>query len=118
MVEAKCALKYLFEIAAETKREIQNNLYKNNNAISKYEELVELHKETEEKLHDKENEIKQQEYKHKKNLSQIERNYEEKVHTLTKQLNSHYTGDNTSELESRLIIMEELKNKIYSENVR
>lgn len=79
MAEAKNALKYLFDVTVETKREAQGYRYKNIQEDNRFEELLTVHEETVKKLNELEHKLLEINLEHKKGLSEAERQNEERV---------------------------------------
>ncbi|GFG32670.1 hypothetical protein Cfor_12769 [Coptotermes formosanus] len=79
MADAKCALKHLFELAAEMKRDVSNT-------ESKCEDLASAHQKTLRALTQCEHMLKEESEKYKQQIISIEREHQEKVHLLLRQL--------------------------------
>lgn len=79
MVEAKSALKYLFDVAAEAKREIQSSKFKNNQENNKYEELRDSFRKNSSRLNELEEKLFKETTKHKRDLAELDKQHEEKV---------------------------------------
>lgn len=105
MVEAKCALKKLFDLAADIRRKSANNEYK-------LEELQTAHEEALNRLSCSENLLKELNSRHKHMLSEIEHEYEEKITVLLKQLRGLTTTTEDENLKERLRIQEEALEKM------
>lgn len=83
MAEAKYALKYLFDVAVETKREAQGYRYKTMQEDNKFEELLTVHEDTVKRLNELEHKLLEINLEHKKGLSEVERQNEERVCCMT-----------------------------------
>jgi kinesin family protein 4/21/27 len=113
MADAKCALKHLFELAAEIKRDVSNK-------ESKCEDIASAHQKTHRELARCEHLLKEESEKHKQQIIGIEKEYQEKVHLLLRQLPvSQNWGAGDSILAERLHIqnqelekMEGLRNEL------
>ncbi|GLV42213.1 Kinesin-like protein at 3A [Carabus blaptoides fortunei] len=105
MVEAKCALKKLFDLAADIRRKSANNEYK-------LEELHAAHEEAMNRLSCSENLLKELSNRHTHMLSEIEHEYEEKITVLLKQLRGITTMTEDEHLKERLQIQEEALEKM------
>ncbi|XP_069689320.1 chromosome-associated kinesin KIF4A isoform X2 [Periplaneta americana] len=98
MADAKCALKHLFDLTAELKREVSNK-------ESKYEDLEAAYQKAVSKLALCEQQLKEHAQMHQQQLLSIEKEHEEKVFVLLRQLQgSENRETDDSQLEERLQI--------------
>ncbi|PNF43510.1 hypothetical protein B7P43_G09319 [Cryptotermes secundus] len=79
MADAKCAFKHLFELASGMKRDASNK-------ESKYEELLSTHHKVLSKLAQYEQQLKEESENHQQEIISIEREHQEKVLLLLRQL--------------------------------
>jgi kinesin family protein 4/21/27 len=116
MADAKCALKHLFELASEMKRDVSNK-------ESKCEDIASAHQKTLRELAQCEHLLKEESEKYKQQIISIEREHQEKVHLLLHQLpvsQNCEAGDSVlaerlhiqnQELEKMEVLRNELKDK-------
>lgn len=79
MVEAKSALKYLFEVATEAKCEMQLDKFKKNQENTNNLDLKEENKKFSQRIDVLEDELEKESMKHQRQLAEIDKQYEEKV---------------------------------------
>ena len=79
MADAKCALKHLFEVAAEMKRDVSNKEFE-------CEDIASAHQKALRELAQCEHLLKEESEKHKQQIISIEKEHQEKVHLLLCQL--------------------------------
>lgn len=82
MVEAKCALKYLFEVATEAKCEMQLDKFKQNQETANNVDLKEEMKKYSQAVDKMEEELEKERMKHNRQLAEIDKQYEEKVRSI------------------------------------
>lgn len=116
MADAKCALKHLFELAAEIKKDFSNK-------ESKCEDLASAHQKMLRELAQREHLLKEESEKHKQQIISIEREHQEKVLLLLRQLTVPQNGEagdsglaerlhiQNQELEKMEILRKELDDK-------
>lgn len=106
MVDAKCALRKLFDLAANTRKKSIINDYK-------LEEVNGAFEEVQSKLTACEKQLSAQESEHKHKLSELEKEYEEKIAVVLRQLRQKTPLETNDEsLKERLRIQEEALEKM------
>nr|CAD7424770.1 unnamed protein product [Timema monikensis] len=102
MGEAKIALVYLFDVAAEVKRDVASKTHK----LAEIEEAL---KRAEEKLAQDELELREVMSNHKEEIHRLEKEHQNKLFLLLRQLNGSGAGGDTALLERIKILEAELE---------